>query len=220
MFPLGPKPTNFTNFDYPQPSFLWSLKNESYIPSLSWGYTAGAKYRLKEVPGSLTLGGYDASRFTSNNMTFSFSSDDSKPLTLELQSITVTHTLASVGSLLQTGILASIDSTVPELWLPRSSCDVFEREFGLEYDAYTDRYLVNETIHQNLISTNPILSFQLGNTADNIGTGQGIEISLPYAAFDLQAAYPLYNTTTNYFPIRRAENETQYTLGRVFLQEA
>jgi len=32
--------------------------------------------------------------------------------------------------------------------------------------------------------------------------------------------YPYYNSTTSYFPIRRAANETQYVLGRAFLQEA
>ncbi|RDW59437.1 hypothetical protein BP6252_12524 [Coleophoma cylindrospora] len=220
IFPLGPKPTNFTNFDNPQPSYLWTLKNQSYIPSLSWGYTAGAKYRLKQVPGSLTLGGYDSSRFTPNNMTFSFSSDDSKPLTLGLQAITATNTFQGVASLLKSGILTFIDSTVPEIWLPTSACAIFESVFGLEYDANTDRYLVNDTVHANLTSLNPVVTFKLGNSADDTGAGQSIEISLPYGAFDLQADYPIYNSTTNYFPLRRAYNESQYTLGRTFLQEA
>ncbi|RDW65184.1 hypothetical protein BP5796_09876 [Coleophoma crateriformis] len=195
MFPLGPKPTNFTNFDNPQPSYLWTLKNQSYIPSLSWGYTAGAKYRLKQVPGSLTLGGYDSSRFTPNNMTFSFSSDDSKPLTLGLQAITATNTFQGVVSLLPSGILTFIDSTVPEIWLPTSACTIFETVFGLEYDAHTDRYLVNDTVHANLTSLNPVVTFKLGNSADDTGAGQSIEIS-------------------------RAYNESQDTLGRTFLQEA
>ena len=32
--------------------------------------------------------------------------------------------------------------------------------------------------------------------------------------------YPYYANATNYFPIRRAANESQYTLGRTLLQEA
>lgn len=44
-FGLDPEPCNFTNFVDPQPSFLRSLYNSSMIPSLSWGYTAGAVYR-------------------------------------------------------------------------------------------------------------------------------------------------------------------------------
>jgi len=97
---------------------MWSLKNQSLIPSLSFGYTAGAPYRQKKVPGSLILGGYDASRSTPNNMTFSFDEDDSRSLTVGLQSIEATNTFEGISSLLPVGILALIDSTVPEFWLP------------------------------------------------------------------------------------------------------
>lgn len=45
MFGLGNQPTNITNFDDPHPSFLTNLKSNNLIPSLSWGYTAGAHYR-------------------------------------------------------------------------------------------------------------------------------------------------------------------------------
>lgn len=45
MFGLGPQPTNFTDFSDPHPSFLSTLKTKNLIPSLSWGYTAGAPYR-------------------------------------------------------------------------------------------------------------------------------------------------------------------------------
>jgi hypothetical protein len=44
IFGLDPAPSNFTNLNDPQPSFLWTLFNESIIPSTSWGYTAGAYY--------------------------------------------------------------------------------------------------------------------------------------------------------------------------------
>jgi hypothetical protein len=44
-FGLTPRPTNFTDFNDPQPSFMETLKNKSLIPSLSWAYTAGAAYR-------------------------------------------------------------------------------------------------------------------------------------------------------------------------------
>jgi hypothetical protein len=40
------------------------------------------------------------------------------------------------------------------------------------------------------------------------------------SAFDLQAHWSIYPSTTNYFPLRRAANDTQYTLGKKFLQEA
>lgn len=50
--------------------------------------------------------------------------------------------------------------------------------------------------------------------------GESVEITLPYAAFDLTVAYPIEFNSTNYFPLKRAANDTQYTLGRTFLQEA
>jgi hypothetical protein len=64
---------------------------------------------------------------------------------------------------------------------------------------------------------NPSITFKLGY---EIYGGQSINIVLPYAAFNLQASYPIYSNATNYFPIRRASNDTQYVIGRTFLQEA
>lgn len=42
---LDVKPSNFSEFDNPQRSLIPTLKEEGYIPSLSYGYTAGAYYR-------------------------------------------------------------------------------------------------------------------------------------------------------------------------------
>jgi len=114
-------------------------------------------------------------------------------------------------------MFAAIDSTLPYIWLPIEACDLFANQFNLTYDNNTDLYVVNDTAHKQLLATNPTVTFKLGTTLYD-GTFQNIE--LPYAAFDLQASYPLYENATNYFPIRRAANDTQYTLGRTFLQEA
>lgn len=47
IFGLNPRPTNFTTFNAPQPSFMTQLRNENntQIPSLTWAYTAGNQYR-------------------------------------------------------------------------------------------------------------------------------------------------------------------------------
>ena len=45
VFGLGHQPSNFTNFADPHPSFLTTMRNKNWIPSLSWAYTAGANYR-------------------------------------------------------------------------------------------------------------------------------------------------------------------------------
>ena len=42
---LAPQPVNFSNTDDSSPSLLSSLKTKGNIPSLSFGYTAGAAYR-------------------------------------------------------------------------------------------------------------------------------------------------------------------------------
>ena len=67
MFGVNPKPTNYTGIETDQQdSYMTTLKKQNMIPSVSFGYTAGAQYRLKKVLGSLTLGGYDQTRFTPN----------------------------------------------------------------------------------------------------------------------------------------------------------
>jgi hypothetical protein len=44
-FGINPKSTNFTAFTDPSPSYMSQLFQKKQIPSVSWGYTAGAQYR-------------------------------------------------------------------------------------------------------------------------------------------------------------------------------
>ncbi|KAL0253353.1 hypothetical protein SLS55_010330 [Diplodia seriata] len=222
VFPLGIKPTNFSTFDDPQPSYLTGLKDKGIIPGLGFGYTAGAGYRYRGITASLVLGGYDASRYDmTNSKTFQFGYDDNADFTIGLQNVIGERTLHGTVTLLNDGIVVNIDSTLPYLWLPEEVCDTFQKAFGLSYDENTQLYLVDDTIHNQLKQLNPTVSLTLGD-GTTAGTGQNntVVISLPYAAFDLQASWPLTKNTTNYFPLKRATNSTQYTLGRAFLQEA
>lgn len=219
QFGLGPKPSNFTTYNDPIPNYMATLVNQSKIPSMSFGYTAGAHYRDR-APASLTLGGYDENRFEVSELSHKMNADNTRPLQLGIQKILAENTLKGSVNLLPTGTFYLVDSTVPHIWLPDDAIDEFVSAFGLTYDNTTDLYLVNNTIHEELLQKQPTLTFVLGNsTQDGMGTTQNIE--LPYAAFDLQAGYPFYaNDTVRYFPIRRAANESQYTIGRTFLQEA
>lgn len=221
VLPLGQAESSFSSLSEPQKSLMWSLRNASRIPSLSYAYTAGARYRPKSAFGSLVLGGYDSSRFTpnANDFSFTFSSDPSKLLTVGVDSIMATDTLLGTFSLSSGAHFSVIDSTVAQLWLPADICTQFEQAFGLTYDPYTDLYLVNDTIHANLTTLNPIITIKLVNSLQNTST-QYTNIELPYGAFDLQASYPYYANATRYFPIRRAANDSQYVLGRTLLQEA
>lgn len=114
-----------------------------------------------------------------------------------------------------------IDAGVPHIWLPGSACDLISETFGLQYDPLTDLYLVNETTRQNLLDENPTLAFHIATDTSSASIDI-VTIRFPYAAFDLELTtdYPGINTSTHYFPIRRAANYSQYTLGRTFLQEA
>lgn len=65
---------SYTTLDYWQGrtdkpfSFLSRLQTDGYIPSLSFGYQAGAPYRQTGGTGSLVLGGHDRSRRSDNTL--------------------------------------------------------------------------------------------------------------------------------------------------------
>ncbi len=165
----------------------------------------------------MILGGYDASKFEHNNVEFQFAGDISRDLVVGIQSISYSDAKHTDSLLLKEGIFTFIDATVPQIWLPQDACKLFEDAFGITYNNTVDRYLVNDTTHNALLSQNASIAFELGN---DVSGGATVNITLPYAAFDLEIGSPIVNTTQSYFPLRRAANDTQYTLGRTFLQEA
>ena len=116
--------------------------------------------------------------------------------------------------MLQEGIFALVDSTVPYIWLPQSACEAFEDAFDISWDPIKNLYLVKSDAHDNLVKTNPTLTFSLATG------GKSVNITFPYAAFDLNASYPLVKNESRYFPLQRAPDDRSYTLGRTFLQEA
>lgn len=104
-----------------------------------------------------------------------------------------------------------IDSTVPFLYLPLEMCKAFEDAFGLTWNATSQLYNIDDP--SAVIDTN--VTLQIANQDDN-----RVNISIPFSAFNLTATYPLSDSSVSYFPLQQAANSTQYTLGRVFLQEA
>jgi hypothetical protein len=175
-----------------------------------------------KVQGSLTLGGYDASRFGSKNVTFPFYPDTARRLIAEMTAITYIptgiSTTATTTTLMSETISMYIDSTIPFIYLPTDICTRFETAFGLQWDDFHELYTFSSDVHAALVNMNPNITFTLSNTA-----GETLDIILPYAAFDLTATFPVLSqpgNSTSYFPLKRAGNDTQYTLGRTFLQEA
>ncbi|KAL8810372.1 MAG: hypothetical protein Q9200_002631 [Gallowayella weberi] len=217
MFGLGQQPTNLSDFNQPIPSFLTSLYNQKLIPSLSWGYTAGAKYQLKGVFGSLTLGGFDAARFVPNDVSFNLATDISRDLVVGLQGIMSIESNGSTQSLLPLPYLTFIDSTIPYIYLPLDACKAFEQAFGLSWNESYGLYIVDDELHRSLKTRNPTFKFEIGQLRTG---GPTVDITLPYGAFDLTYKPNFDSAPLRHFPIQRAQNDSQLTLGRVFLQEA
>lgn len=111
----------------------------------------------------------------------------------------------------------NLDFTLPYLWLPESVCDRIADFFKLKFDNTTGLYLMDNDVHAKTVAQNPSFTFAFG---DSLSVKDTVSIDLPYAAFDVQASWPIYNDSRNYFPIRCAANATQYTLGRAIMQEA
>ncbi|KAL9059217.1 MAG: hypothetical protein Q9162_001254 [Coniocarpon cinnabarinum] len=218
-FGIFPRPVNITTLSNQHDSVMQNLRAQNSIPSMTWGYTAGFQAAQLPTFGSLTLGGYDSTRFRPNNgFTVPFGPDQTRDLLIAIQSISSSSSSANTaGGLLPNPIYAFIDSTIPTMWLPLESCRAFERAFNLTWSDEDQYYLLTDEQHQNLLSEDPSVTFTLGA---NLAGGQTIDITLPYSTFDLQLSSPIATQPTNYFPLQRAQNNTQYVLGRTFLQQA
>lgn len=218
---LSGRPSHIFNYSTTEYSPLQSLVANDSISGLYWAYTAGKRYANPPLFGSLTLGGYDAARVNLNSsIVVGFGSDSTRDLLVAVTHITISaSTTITVSGL---PILTLIDSFLPEIWLPKAACAAFESALGLAWNDTLKMYLINDTQHANLISQNPIVTFYL---AANTSSSAATQITLPYAAFDLSAQFPLAGiqdnaTSLKYFPLKQADNSSQYYLGRTFLQEA
>ena len=186
------------------------------------------------MPASLILGGVDANRFIPNDMSFSLSPDYA--LVVAVNSISISSGAETLPTNwdsnpqtlldLPQADLFTIDSSTPFLWLPEPACNAFANALNLTYDDDLQLYLFpsdNSSSPDALNAWNLNFTFALSNLA---GSSKQIEFALPYDAFNLQLTYPFPNLAanftsapTNYFPLRKAANSTQYTIGRAFLQE-
>lgn len=148
-------------------------------------------------------------------MSFTLSEDIDRDIVVAIQSITYSGTTQT--TLLSTPTTAFIESTDPNIWLPEAACQAFEQAFGISVDNSTGLYLINTTHYAQLQAANPQVTFALSNS---LSGGETVNIVLPFNAFGLSASPPFVPNNTYYFPLRKAANDSQNTLGRVFLQEA
>lgn len=162
------------------------------------------------------MGGYDRSRIIHNDVSFHLAPDQSRDLVVVLNTILSTNSTGPTELLLPRPIHIFLDSTLPYIYLPLEACEKFEEVFGLIWDTSLGMYTVDDHLHEALKASNPTFTFIIGDSE----LGATVDIVLPYASFDLLASSPLVPNNTQYFPLLRAKNETQYTLGRAFFQEA
>ncbi|KAF6222668.1 hypothetical protein HO133_000715 [Letharia lupina] len=179
-----------------------------------------ATFESTGVVRSLTLGSYDSSRLVLSNVSFSLAPNVSRDLVVGLQSITAKYANGSAVSLQSEPIWTFIDSTIPYIYLPLDACKLSEKTFGLIWNTTHQKYFVDDILHENLVEESSNITFTLGTS--EIG-GSTVDICLPYSSFDLVMDDPLVPSSLSgirYFPLMRAANQSQYTLGRTFLQEA
>ncbi|CAA9959577.1 hypothetical protein PTMSG1_02994 [Pyrenophora teres f. maculata] len=207
-----------------RPNFIENMYGSAHrIASRSFGYTAGAYYRNNNngVPGNLVLGGYDRSRLKDQSVSITMPSAQNTSLAVGVNSILYKpdqNVEANTKSFTQRGFPATIDSTFPYLILPDNIIDSFVSNFSLGYDQISKLFTVNASSHANNLRVSAEVIMKISASADT-DSNDFASIVLPYAAFDLQADFPLFSNQTRYFPIRRSENG-QFVLGRAFLQEA
>ncbi|KAJ4302663.1 hypothetical protein N0V90_001552 [Kalmusia sp. IMI 367209] len=186
---LGKRGMNFRQNERPE-SFLTNLKDAKIIPSLSYGFTAGASYRSTKVPASLTLGGYDEAR-AGAVLKVPLNEDDDRPLSVVLQGVVASNSFNGTVSLSHgdSAIVLPVDSSIPDLWLPQSLCDRFADVFSLQYNSQTNRYLLSSDTRSRLQELSPVFTFTIGT---QVAEGTTITIQIPYASMDLQASIPIF----------------------------
>lgn len=214
-------------------TFLSTLSDEGLIASVSFSYTAGIWGGGNEtngtgsVPPSLVLGGYDASRInvsttTAFNVTKAISISNPYQFAIELASITIdavpdseaiTYTPVDL-QISDSALVAYIDSATPYLWLPLTVCEIFEKAFRLEWDETAQLYLMSSATHDWMMSNDRNVIFSIQSSQPAMRT---INYTLSMSVLALRATWPLVETDSYYFPLKRGSGVS--ILGRTFLQQ-
>ncbi|KAF4962990.1 hypothetical protein FSARC_8960 [Fusarium sarcochroum] len=241
LFGLGITQGNF-NGTVAESPLTQAVGQYGWIPSYSFGYTAGSHQR--NTPVSLTLGGVEPARFQNHNTAFTLTQDDNLEQVL-VRGIEISPTEGQdvpdfwdsqqpLLSQWNSSYTAIIDSTTPYLWLPDSVCEKFAQALNLTYNSTFDLYTIsNDQYRQYSKDESFNLTFILSSFDDNDDFGDPYDVSgivnitLPLRSFVGLLQYPFMQKTIKYgdpaipyFMLRKAQNTTTYILGRSFLQES
>lgn len=209
-----------------------------WLPSYTYGYTAGAHYR--NMPVSLTLGGYDSARFVPHEIDFVLTASDKSPRP-NVRGIQVNAKTKQAGwngsskilSTYNESFLALIDSTTPFLWLPEVVCDAFATAFNLTYNETFQVYtLTDDQYGRFRDSEDYSFTFSLSSPENRDNFGQPLDvpgvvnITVPMRSFigTLQGPYKgkiaYGDPSVAYFMLRKQSNDKTPIIGRGFLQES
>lgn len=238
LFGLGISQGRFKN-NIGESALTQAVKTFGWIPSYSYGYTAGASY--KNMPVSLTLGGYDAARLVEHDTEFTITQSDNSPR-VNVRGLSVYNKDKPGGwpsstnalSAYNDTFMALIDSTTPYLWMPPRLCDSFASAFNLTYNDTFQLYTLTNDQYQDYSSSDAYsFTFSLASidNHDNFGlplSAPGvINITVPIRSFVGSLQYPFKRETIKYgqpavpyFMLRKATNQSEMIIGRSFLQEA
>lgn len=197
------------------------------------------------MPGSLTLGGYDANRFKPHDVNFHLNPNDRIP-SVNLRGITATVPTVDVAPTsnwtsasqpllgMNESVTAIIDTSTPYLWLPAAVCDRFAKYLNLQWNETLGVYVFSEGSQYTDYLQQPPLSFTfsissydyLDNFAQPLELPGVVNITVPAAAFAQLLRYPFANvikfsdSSIPYFPLKRAAAGGPYIIGRAFMQAA
>ena len=208
------------------------LKEEGRIGSSSYGLHVGST--AFQLPLSLWLGGYDASRLTGSVSTQQVNAKYGLQIDLFDIGIGVESGGSPFPYPLRQGILgdgnSSITSSIPVqmnagapyLSLPNSTCSAIARDLPVTYQAKYGLYFWNTTDprYAQIVTSPSFLSFTFRASGDSTGTNGNMTINVPFALLNLTLDLPLISTPTSYFPCQPPQLGGQYSLGRAFLQAA
>jgi hypothetical protein len=179
------------------------------LKSVSWSYTAG---RASDIPGSLILGGYDASRFNKSTTVLSLMHRKNRIFTTWLGDITVNDPAQAPQRFNQPRLIVDLDFSNPFLFMPMEVCEHFENSFGIKWNDDQRLYLIDEVKHDELVARNVSVTFTIH------GDSGKQDFVIPYKSLVLNAAFPKVTQSVRYFALQRARAGF-FSLGRAFLQE-
>ncbi|KAH8678797.1 aspartic peptidase domain-containing protein [Tricladium varicosporioides] len=207
-----------------------SLFEQGLVPSNSYGLHIGSA--TMKIPGSLYIGGYDQTRVLGpvsvQPYAFNWLPIDmldieigtavgNSPFNFTSKSGLLREGNATIGSHLE----VHVDSEVPYLYLPQSTCDTIASNLPVTFRKDLGLYLWNTTHpqYQAIISSPAYLGFSF---RQNGSSTERITINVPFCLLNLTLASPIVDIPVQYFPCRPMLDPAPafFSLGRAFLQAA